>query len=209
MMKVRLQALLGLLLLPIPAALAMPSAAEIGATFNAIDRSGNGAISHAEWERASLLLFRSADKDRDNFLVPADLGVTTIAQDTFSLADRDHDGRLSMPEYMRLRRALFTAADVDHNENLTRVEFELLTLLSETGWSDQGHNGRLEPSELRAALIQGFARIDEDHDNFLCPAELAYMKPARRERFDEDHDGRVSQDEFVQGYLNFVVVARL
>ena len=200
-MKLPLCILLGLPLLPMAAAQAVPGAGEISAAFTAMDTSGNGAISRAEWEQASFALFHAADKNGDNFLTPGELGGSTITQDTFMAADEDRDGKLSVAEFMRLRRALFVAADIDHNENLTRIEYELLTLLSRTGWSDRNHNGRIEPSELRESLVQAFGRLDEDHDGFLSPAELAYMTPARCERFDENHDGKLTQDEFVTGYL--------
>ena len=179
-MKARLSALLGLLLLSVSSARALPTAAEISAAFKAIDTSGNGAISQAEWEKASFELFHNADKNGDNHLTPDELGGTTITQDTFAIADEDRDNRLSVAEFMRLRRALFTAADIDGNDNLTIAEFELLSLLSQTGWTDRNHDGHIQPSELREALVQAFSRLDDDHDNFLSAAETAYMSPARR-----------------------------
>lgn len=201
-MKAGLRALLGLLLLPVPAVrAALPTAVEISAAFKAIDTSGNGAISAAEWDQASFELFHAADKNGDNYLTPDELGGTTITQDTFAIADQDHDGRLSVAEFMRLRRAVFTAADIDRNENLTLIEFELLTLIAQTGWTDRNHDGRIQPSELREALAQAFGRLDENHDNFLSADETAYMNAARRERFDVNHDGKLTQDEFVNGYI--------
>ncbi len=59
---------------------------------------------------------------------------------------------------MRLRRALFTAADIDRNDNLTLIEFELLTLPAQTGWTDRNHDGHIQPSELRESLVQAFSR---------------------------------------------------
>lgn len=193
--------LLGLVLLPLSVAHALPTAAEISAAFKAIDTSGNGAISRAEWDQASFELFHAADKNGDNYLTPNELAGSSITQETFAIADEDRDGRLSVAEFMRLRRALFTAADIDRNDNLTLIEFELLTLLSQTGWTDRNHDGHIQPSELRESLVQAFARLDENHDNFLSPAETAYMNPARRERFDVNHDGKLSEDEFVNGYI--------
>jgi Ca2+-binding EF-hand superfamily protein len=202
-MKTRLLAAFGALLLFLPAAqaLTLPAASEIKAAFDALDADHNGAVSLDEWEKASFALFRAADKNNDNFLDPSELAGTNITQDTFALADENHDGKLSVAEFMRLRRALFIAADIDRNDNLSPVEFELLTLLGQTGWTDRNHNGRIEPSELKAALIQAFGQLDLDHNGILAAAEIAYMSPEQFKLCDENHDGKLTQDEFVRGYL--------
>jgi Ca2+-binding EF-hand superfamily protein len=200
-MKTRLLTALGALLLFLPVARALPSAPEIKTAFDAIDADHNGTISLDEWEKASFALFHAADKNNDNVLDASELAGTNITQDTFALADENHDGRLSIAEFMRLRRAIFTAADIDRSGSLSFVEFELLTLLAQTGWTDRNHNGRIEPSELKAALIQAFSQLDLDHDGFLSPAETAYMSPQQFKLSDENKDGKLTQDEFVRGYL--------
>lgn len=201
-MKARLLTALSALLLILPAArAALPSGAEIKGAFDALDADRNAAVSLAEWEKASFALFRSADKNNDNTLDPSELGGTAITRDTFLLIDEDHNGRLSVAEFMRLRRTVFTAADIDHDDSLTFVEFELLTLLAQTGWTDRNHNGRIEPSELKAALVQAFGQLDTDHDGFLSAAEAAYMVPEQFKLSDDNHDDRLTQDEFVRGYL--------
>ncbi len=43
---------------------ALPTAAEISAAFKAIDTSGNGAISRAEWDQASFELFLCGGQER-------------------------------------------------------------------------------------------------------------------------------------------------
>jgi Ca2+-binding EF-hand superfamily protein len=201
-MKARLLLVLGALLLSFGStARALPVAAELKSAFAAIDADHDSAISLGEWENASFALFRSADRNNDNSLDPSELGGTTITQDTFLLIDEDHNGRLSIAEFMRLRRAVFTAADIDRGDSLSLVEFELLTLLAQTGWTDRNHNGRIEPSELKAALIQAFGQIDDNHDGFLSTTEAAYMPSEQFKLSDVDHDERLSQDEFVTGYL--------
>lgn len=201
-MKARLLLVLGALLLPFGStARALPAAAELKGAFAAIDTDHDGVISLAEWETASFALFRSADRNNDNSLDPSELGGTTITQDTFLLIDEDHNGRLSIAEFMRLRRAVFTAADIDRGDTLSLVEFELLTLLAQTGWTDRNHNGRIEPSELKAALTQAFGQLDENHDGFLSAAEAAYMPAEQFKLSDVNHDDRLSQDEFLTGYL--------
>ena len=200
-MKARLLLALGSLLVLLPAAHALPGGAEIKTAFDALDGDHNGAISLAEWEKASFALFRAADKNNDNTLDPSELGGTTITQDTFQLIDEDHNGRLSVSEFMRLRRAIFTATDIDRDDSLSFVEFDLLTLLAQIGWTDRNHNGRIEPSELKAALVQAFAQLDTNHDGFLTATEAVYMLPEQFKLSDDDHDDRLTQDEFVRGYL--------
>jgi Ca2+-binding EF-hand superfamily protein len=203
-MKARLLLLLGTLALSLGlqcTARALPAAAELKGAFAALDADHDGSISLREWENASFALFRSADRNNDNSLDPSELGGTTITQDTFLLVDDDHNGRLSIAEFMRLRRAVFTAADIDRGDTLSPVEFELLTLLAQTGWTDRNHNGRIEPSELKAALTQAFGQLDENHDGFLSAAEAGYMPADQFKLSDLDHDDRLSQDEFVTGYL--------
>ena len=201
-MKARLLTALGTLLLLVPAARALPGAAAIKGAFDALDSDHNGVVSLKEWEDASFALFRTADRNNDNALDPSELGDTTVAQDTFQLADEDHNGRLSVAEFMRLRRAVFTAADINRDDNLTLVEFELLTLLAQTGWTDRNNNGRIEPSELRAALAQAFDQLDANHDGFLSRGEASYMASDQFKHSDEDQDGRLTQNEFVRGYLS-------
>lgn len=201
-MKARHLLVLGALLLSFGSvARALPTATELKSAFAAIDADHDGVISLGEWENASFALFRSADRNNDNSLDPSELGGTTITQDTFLLIDEDHNGRLSISEFMRLRRAVFTAADIDRGDTLSLVEFELLTLLAQTGWTDRNHNGRIEPSELKAALVQAFARLDDNHDGFLSTSEASYMPAEQFKLSDLDHDERLSQDEFVTGYL--------
>jgi Ca2+-binding EF-hand superfamily protein len=203
-MNARILIFLGAFLLFLPAVHALPAAAEIKTAFDALDADHDGAISLDEWEKASFALFRAADRNNDNYLDLSELAGTNITQDTFALADENHDGRLSIAEFMRLRRAIFTAADIDRNDSLSFVEFELLTLLSQTGWTDRNHNGRIEPSELKAALIQAFGLLDTDHDGFLSAKETAYMSPEQFKLCDENHDGKLTQEEFVHGYLQAI-----
>ena len=75
-MKVRLRTLLGLLLLPIPTARALPVAAEISAAFKAIDTNRNGAPRRAMSEQVAFELFHLVGKDRDNSFIPAEVGTT-------------------------------------------------------------------------------------------------------------------------------------
>ena len=189
-----------LLALGVPAVRAMPTAAQIRAAFTAIDTSGNGAISLDEWNHASFALFRAADKNNDNFIDADELQGSNIAQDTFLQADTDHDGRLSVSEFMELRRAIFHLADIDRNDSLDYVEFELLIVMEQVGWTDRNHDGRIELSELRESLVKAFGQLDTDHDGKLSAVEAAYMPADEFKAFNKNRDGQLSLDEFIAGY---------
>ena len=94
----------GLLTLALPAAHALPTAAQIRTAFAALDTTDNAAISATEWDAASFALFRAADKNNNNFIDAAELQGSLIAQDTFLRADTDRDGRLNVSEFMEPRR---------------------------------------------------------------------------------------------------------
>jgi Ca2+-binding EF-hand superfamily protein len=186
--------------LSVPAVRAMPGAAPIRAAFTAVDTTGNAAISLDEWDRASFALFRAADKNNNDFIDADELQGSNIAQDTFLRADIDHDGRLSVSEFMDLRRALFQLADIDRNDNLDYVEFELLIVMEQVGWTDHNQNGRIDLSELRESLAKAFEQLDTDHDGKLSAAEAAYMPVGEFKAFDKNSDGQLSLDEFIAGY---------
>ena len=197
----RLVLLAGVLLtLAVPVARALPTAAQIKTAFNALDTSHNGAISEQEWTQASFALFRAADKNNNNYIDADELLGNAIAPDTFLRADTDHDNRLSAAEFVALRRAIFEIADIDHDENLSFVEYELLIVMEQVGWTDRNQNGRIELSELRESLTKAFGELDVDHDGSLTSAEAAHMPAAEFASFDRDHDGKLSLDEFVTGY---------
>ena len=184
----------------IVSARALPTSAQIKTAFDAIDSSRNGAISLDEWDRASFALFSAADKNKNNFIDADELQGSAIAQDTFLHADTDHDGRLSVAEFTAVRRALFTIADIDRNENLDFVEFELLLVMEQVGWTDRNRDGRIQLSELRESLANAFTQLDADHDGALSAAEAAYMPEAEFKRFDKNRDGRLTIEEFIAGY---------
>jgi Ca2+-binding EF-hand superfamily protein len=179
---------------------ALPTAAQIKTAFDAIDTTQNSALSLDEWDHASFALFHAADKNKNDFIDADELQGSAIAQDTFLRADSDHDGRLSVAEFMEVRRALFRIADIDRDDNLVYVEFELLIVMEQVGWTDRNHDGRIELSELRESLTNAFAQFDADHDGHLAPAEAAYMPDTEFKRFDKNRDGQLTLEEFVNGY---------
>jgi len=183
-----------------PALWALPTTAQIKTAFDALDTSHNGAIDAAEWDRASFVLFHAIDKNNNNFIEIGEITGGTIAQDTFRRADTDHDGSLSVGEFMELRRSIFQIADIDHDDTLGFVEYELLIVMEQVGWTDRNHDGRIELSELGASLAKAFALLDVDHDGKLTAAEASYMPAEEFARFDTDHDGKLTVAEFIAGY---------
>jgi hypothetical protein len=189
-----------LLAFALPAARAFPSAAQIKTAYTAIDTSANGALSVEEWDAASFALFRAADKNNNNSIDAAELQGSSIAQDTFLRADTDRDGRLSVGEFMELRRTIFRVADIDRDDFLGFVEYELLLVMEQVGWTDRNQNGRIELSELADSLNKAFALLDTDHDGQLSLEEAAHLQTADFKKFDTDANGKLSLQEFVAGY---------
>jgi Ca2+-binding EF-hand superfamily protein len=182
------------------AARALPTSAQILTAFKAMDTTLNEALSLEEWDRGSFALFHAADKNKNDSVDADELAGSNIAQDTFLLADTNHDGRLSVGEFMELRRALFRIADIDHDDSLVYIEFELLIVMEQVGWTDRNKDGRIELSELRESLAKIFELLDADHDGKISAADAGYMPANEFKAFDKNHDGQLSSDEFIAGY---------
>jgi Ca2+-binding EF-hand superfamily protein len=182
---------------------AVPTADAIQKAFVALDATKNEAISLAEWEQDSFALFKAADTNRDNHLGRDEISPGSVAVETFLTADTDQNGKLSIGEYMNLRRAIFRAADINRDDYLVLYEYEIFHLLAEFGWHDRNKNGRIDPTELRAALTHAFDQLDTDHDRFLNPAESAFLAPGHRTNM-EKSTGKISAEAFVAGYLQLL-----
>lgn len=178
----------------------LPAAAKIKTAFAALDSGRAGRISGRDWDTGSFALFRALDKNNDDYIDRVELQAGNLAPDTFLRADINRDDRLSVSEFTGLRRALFQTADIDRDERLSAAEYELLILMERVGWQDANQNGRIEISELTRSLQVAFAGLDTDADGALTATEAAYMRPEAFKRFDANQDGRLSLDEFVQGY---------
>jgi Ca2+-binding EF-hand superfamily protein len=189
-----------LLALALPAARAFPAAAQIKTAFDAIDTTKNGALSPEEWDTASFALFRAADKNNNNVIDATELQGSTIAQDTFLRADTDRDGRLSVGEFMELRRTIFRVSDIDRDEFLSFVEYELLIVMEQVGWTDRNQNGRIELSELGDSLNKAFDVLDTDRDRQLSAEEALHMPADEIKKFDTDANGKLTPQEFIAGY---------
>jgi len=156
---------------------AVPSAADIKASFQLLDVDRNGEASLREWENLSIRLFASLDTNRDRSLEPAEIQSDLLAASIFTRIDLDVDGRLSLREFMALRYAIFRAADIDSTQSLNFVEYELLRLLAESGWNDANNNSRIEIPELRVSLQKVFADADLDRDGRLTATEAKFIQP--------------------------------
>jgi len=177
-----------------------PKADQVRAAFSAIDVNRNGLLGQAEWDRASFALFRAADKNKNDFIDRDELAASTLAPDTFRRADLNNDDRLSITEFAQQRRALFEICDIDRTDDLSFVEFELFIVMERVGWVDANQNGRIEISELSASLIRAFVALDLDRDGALTSAEAEYMRAEAFKRYDANQDGKLSREEFVEGY---------
>jgi hypothetical protein len=181
-------------------AFTLPTAAQVKTAFTAVDGDRDARINSKEWDHASFALFLAADRNNDDFIDRNELAASNLAPDTFLRSDVDRDERLSVREFTDLRRAIFNTADIDRDDVLTPVEFELLILMERVGWQDANQNGRIELSELSTSLGKAFTELDSDRDAALSDAEAAYMRPAVFKLYDTSGDGKLSREEFVQGY---------
>ena len=184
----------------LPAARALPAAAEIAAALRAIDTTRNIAINRTEWQQASFALFRATDTNDNDFIDADELKTSSLAQDTFLRLDLNHDGRLSIDEFMHLRRAIFDTADFNQDDYINLVEFELLIVYEKVGWRERDEATRLPVSQLRIVLTKLFELLDQDRNGHISRDETAYMQPKRFERLDQDKDGKLTQEELIVGY---------
>ncbi len=186
------------LLVGIQSATALPTARDIQSTFTRLDPDDSKTISLTEWEQASFALFRATDKNDSNALDLSEIQHETLASSTFVYADQNGDKRLDIDEYMRLRRAIFATADLDHGDYLDFVEFELLSLLGFSGWTDANKNHRVEFSELRSSIVRLFNKADLNHDNRLTANEAAFLQPKEFQTIAKD--GSVDLETLIARY---------
>jgi EF hand len=90
--------------------------------FGVLDANGDGAIDAAEWRQRKMIVFYILDRDRDLFLVPAE--VPGLASSEFAAADLDQDSRLSGYEFNQAAYAQVEFADEDNSRTVTLAEFQ-------------------------------------------------------------------------------------
>lgn len=90
--------------------------------FGVLDANGDGVVDSAEWRARRMMVFYILDRDRDLFLVPAE--VPGLASSEFAAADLDQDGRLSGYEFNQAAFAQIESADEDGSRTVTLAQFQ-------------------------------------------------------------------------------------
>jgi Ca2+-binding EF-hand superfamily protein len=180
--------------------MAIPTHAEILATFLANDTTHNGAIDPNEWRTASRALFEITDKNHDGVIERAEVGDNALIREAFPDFAQGHDGKLTKQEFLDLRETIFHAADIDGNGYITFVEYEILVLLRRTGWVDRDKDGRIEMSELRTVLEQAFKLLDAKHDGALTGNDTELFAPESLAAMDPQHTARITLEQLINGY---------
>ena len=93
---------------------------EIGAAFNEADLNGDGILEIDEYVAFMVNLFASLDKDRDGFLVIAEIPETP--PERFRQYDRNGDNKISLGEGVGFKVVEFFDADVNNDGVMSLAE---------------------------------------------------------------------------------------
>ena len=93
---------------------------EITSAFNQADLNGDGILEIDEYVAFMVNLFASLDKDRDGFLVIADIPETL--PERFRLFDRNGDNKISLGEGVGFKVVEFFDADVNNDGVMSLAE---------------------------------------------------------------------------------------
>jgi hypothetical protein len=93
---------------------------EIGAAFNEADLNGDGILEIDEYVAYMVNLFASLDKDRDGFLVIAEIPETP--PERFRQYDRNGDNKISLGEGVGFKVVEFFDADVNNDGVMSLAE---------------------------------------------------------------------------------------
>ena len=83
------------------------------AAFAETDTSGDGQIDRAEFHARMVEIFFHGDRDKDGYMVWAELEAVVALPDDFRGADRNGDGRYSLHEFIRVRFDDYDVVDTD------------------------------------------------------------------------------------------------
>jgi hypothetical protein len=100
-----------------------PALAARGASFQAIDSSGDGKLDLDEIKKAAAAKFDALDRNRTGTLTRREVGRLRLSRKDFAAADPDKDGTLSKDEYLAVVEQRFKAADTKKQGYLTLAEF--------------------------------------------------------------------------------------
>jgi Ca2+-binding EF-hand superfamily protein len=100
-----------------------PALAARGASFQAIDSSGDGKLDLDEIKKAAAAKFDALDRNRTGTLTRREVGRLRLSRKDFAAADPDKDGTLSKDEYVAIVEQRFKAADTKKQGYLTLAEF--------------------------------------------------------------------------------------
>ncbi len=93
---------------------------DISAAFNEADLNGDGKLEIDEYVAFMVNLFASLDKDRDGFLVIADIPETP--PERFRLFDRNGDNKISLGEGVGFKVVEFFDADTNNDGVMSLAE---------------------------------------------------------------------------------------
>ena len=110
-------------LVPLTAWAQTPPAADLGQLLRDADRNRDGRLDREEYHRVIVEAFFFLDKDKNGYLVIAEM--VPIDAAAFRGADRDGDGRLSLQEYVNALFKDFDVADRDKDGVLTFDEIQV------------------------------------------------------------------------------------
>lgn len=100
-----------------------PGPADLGQIFKNYDRNSDRTLDREEYYRVIVEAFFFRDRDKNGYLVIAEL--TELSPEGFRAADRDGDGRLSLQEYVNALFKDFDSADRNQDGVLTYEELEI------------------------------------------------------------------------------------
>jgi Ca2+-binding EF-hand superfamily protein len=143
------------------------------ARFRVLDHNGDGRLSRSEWHPSSEL-FTRIDRNRDNFVSPAEFTgeADDDREDAFADLDDNRDGRLTRAEWHG-STAVFEALDANRDGILTRAEAV-------------GTEGTAR-DEFRSVDVNADGAIGRDE---------WHWNAAAFDRLDANRDGRLSRREF-------------
>jgi Ca2+-binding EF-hand superfamily protein len=96
--------------------------------FVGVDKNRDGKMDREEFHQAVVESFYFRDKDRNGYLVIAEL--SEASPDAFKAANRKGDGRLTLQEFVNALFIDYDRADTDKDGSLTFAEIEVYSRIT-------------------------------------------------------------------------------